>query len=186
MLGILCGFSMAAVVEARVPRETAWRAIWSLPLPFALIVGFGMWRMPPSPRWLLLIDCHEVGGEGNARGPARARAYSALACFRRGATPAELEAEIVEIEEALGFGASHDSDSEGVERYEVDQEAVRLKQPSDSGPVRQRRSQTSCAELLSAKRALIAGLGLVALQQLTGQPSVLYFQVSRAATSRTV
>jgi len=31
-------------------------------------------------------------------------------------------------------------------------------------------------ELLAARRALVAGLGLICLQQLTGQPSVLYYQ----------
>ena len=33
----------------------------------------------------------------------------------------------------------------------------------------------SCAELLRSRRALVAGLGLVLLQQVTGQPSVLYY-----------
>jgi hypothetical protein len=39
-------------------------------------------------------------------------------------------------------------------------------------------SAVNCTEVLSARRALIAGLGLVALQQVTGQPSVLYYQES--------
>ena len=38
--------------------------------------------------------------------------------------------------------------------------------------------EASCGEVLSARRALIAGLGLVLLQQVTGQPSVLYYQES--------
>lgn len=36
--------------------------------------------------------------------------------------------------------------------------------------------QGGCGEVFSARRALIAGLGLISLQQLTGQPSVLYYQ----------
>ena len=35
------------------------------------------------------------------------------------------------------------------------------------------------SELMQARRALVAGLGLVLLQQVTGQPSVLYYQVRR-------
>ena len=35
-----------------------------------------------------------------------------------------------------------------------------------------------CGEVLAARRALVAGLGLVLLQQVTGQPSVLYYQES--------
>ena len=37
-------------------------------------------------------------------------------------------------------------------------------------------AEAGCAEVLQARKALIAGLGLVLLQQVTGQPSVLYYQ----------
>eukprot|EP00965_Chrysotila_dentata_P129419 4278004-Pleurochrysis_carterae.AAC.1 len=39
--------------------------------------------------------------------------------------------------------------------------------------------ETSWKDLLDARRALVAGLGLISLQQLTGQPSVLYYQARR-------
>ena len=42
----------------------------------------------------------------------------------------------------------------------------------------QAESGGSCAELLRSRRALVAGLGLVLLQQVTGQPSVLYYQTA--------
>ena len=148
VLGILLGFAGSAVFEHSLSRGDAWRAIWAPPLPVALVVVLGMWASPQSPRWLLL----RAAATAESRSSGRHAALGALSRLRRGATHAELHAEIAEIEETLhGLTASVKDD-------------------------RRTSAGDGCADVLRARRALTAGLGLVALQQLTGQPSVLYYQ----------
>jgi len=69
--------------------------------------------------------------------------------FRRGASEETIEAEVLEIEATVAEGGGGAGGARG-----------------------------GWAEVFQARRALLAGLGLVALQQLTGQPSVLYYQES--------
>jgi len=61
------------------------------------------------------------------------------------------------------------STQESVER-EVNEIVMLLEEAAGAG------TQSTWGDLFKAKRALVAGLGLVLLQQVTGQPSVLYYQ----------
>ena len=164
VLGVLMGFAITAIGEATAQATSVYRIVW-LPAAFVgLVVVVGMSQMPPSPRWLLLRGAAEgghglqppkAGGETAALfsgggGSGRHEAAAALRRFRRGAPEEEIQAEIAEIElslvESTGGGAA-------------------------AGGWR-----AQWAEVLRARHALVAGLGLVALQQLTGQPSVMYYQ----------
>ena len=169
--GILCGFAATAIGEAVVAKSQVYRVVWLPACAIGLVVVVGMTFMPPSPRWLILRGVSRGGGgglastavlpvetlpDGRSSGPSvspssRAAAMASLRRFRRGVPEAAVEAEVAEIEKTM-------------------LEATEISESAESGGAWQ--------GLLRARRALTAGLGLVALQQLTGQPSVLYFQES--------
>lgn len=171
VLGILCGFSASALATAwQLEHDVAWRFIWAAPALFAVIVGIGMWSMPPSPRWLLL---RALDAPPDVAQRCTLAAHASLRRLRSHTLCAPLvcdedacAAEISSIQRTLSEVSGNDDgkcdgrDSEGG-------------RSSGGG-----RSGGGCAELLQARRALIAGLGLVLLQQVTGQPSVLYYQES--------
>jgi hypothetical protein len=140
----------------------------------------GMWSMPPSPRWLLL---RALDAPPDVAQRCTLAAHASLRRLRSHTLCAPLvcdedacAAEISSIQRTLSEVSGNDDgkcdgrDSEGG-------------RSSGGG-----RSGGGCAELLQARRALIAGLGLVLLQQVTGQPSVLYYQESifRDAVSLTL
>jgi hypothetical protein len=139
-----------------------------------------MWSMPPSPRWLLL---RALDAPPDVAQRCTLAAHASLRRLRSHTLCAPLvcdedacAAEISSIQRTLSEVSGNDDgkcdgrDSEGG-------------RSSGGG-----RSGGGCAELLQARRALIAGLGLVLLQQVTGQPSVLYYQESifRDAVSLTL
>mmetsp|Transcript_34769 Transcript_34769/g.66777 ORF Transcript_34769/g.66777 Transcript_34769/m.66777 type:complete len:496 (-) Transcript_34769:332-1819(-) len=137
VFGIMAGFSVSAACQAVMSKDAAFRGIWAVPLLIGTGIFVGMFSMPPSPRWLLLQASRQLASANKYRD----QAVKALQRFRRGASDAQIEAEVAEIEQSLGTDF-----------------------------------ETSWKDLLDARRALVAGLGLISLQQLTGQPSVLYYQ----------
>ena len=170
VVGILSGFSASALTTAyAVPFAISWRLIWLPPALIALIVFIGMLYAPPSPRWLLLraASLQERDpskalryGEEAARGLRRLR--SRTLCGDPVCDDRAVEEELQSIRSMLGSGGSNST--------------RRKKNGNGSGG--EGGGEASCGEVLSARRALIAGLGLVLLQQVTGQPSVLYYQES--------
>ena len=146
VLGVLCGFAATACAEHFLAAAEVYRTVWTPAALVGVLIAVGMSQMPPSPRWLMLRDSVALLPKQPTRG--RELAAAALRRFRRGASEAEIEAEIEEIEATLAEAAGGGGGGGG------------------------------CREILRARRALVAGLGLVVLQQLTGQPSVLYYQVS--------
>ena len=169
--GILLGFATSAFEEARVINANElsdFRHMWlPIPLLLSLVLLVGMWRMPPSPRWLLLRAAAARGTMKHHETAASSRtaALAALSRFRKGASSAELEREIHEIEDALqsekkGGGGGGGSDAED----------AMLREAGGGG------TKASSSDWWKARHALLVGVGLVALQQLTGQPSVLYYQ----------
>lgn len=155
VLGILCGFG-ASALAAYHEVSSGWRAIWAPPALLALVVFAGMHAMPPSPRWLVLsaitrAEAAHSGRELEAARKALSRLRSPQLSGAWRGTPEEeaaLEASVASELEAIAASASSSGASGG------------------------------CAELWASRRALVAGLGLVLLQQVTGQPSVLYYQES--------
>ena len=144
VLGIMMGFatSAASLRPAAGLDGAAWRAIWAPPLVVAAVVLIGVWRSPPSPRWLALRAARRRLAAGGGTLDT-SDAAAALTELRRGEPRYAIERELAEIVATLAEG---DGDGGG------------------------------CGEVLRARRALVAGIGLVLLQQLTGQPSVLYYQ----------
>ncbi|KAF2571114.1 hypothetical protein F2Q70_00005489 [Brassica cretica] len=58
VLGILLGFSVGSF---EIDVVGGWRYMYGFGTPVALLMGLGMWSLPPSPRWLLL---RAVQGKG--------------------------------------------------------------------------------------------------------------------------
>ena len=197
--GIMIGFAASAVAEASVPPDAVWRTVWSLPaLPAVLILG-GMGAMPASPRWLLLRS--KSASTADEAAAYRERAQASLRRIRRSVAHAEQpdasSAPAAPASSALPHvsllpAASPTSDSSpasdgiasdgmaegGCARLEllVATELREIEETLGGETGGGGEGGGGWAEILSARRALTAGLGLVMLQQLTGQPSVLYYQ----------
>ena len=136
--------------------------------------------MPPSPRWLML----RAKGLSLRERPAwHERALLSLRRLRSrtlcGAPACDEEAirdEMTSIREMLlsssEVEAAERASAEGIEGIGMGG----AKGGAGGGSADGASGEADCAEVLSARRALTAGLGLVLLQQVTGQPSVLYYQ----------
>lgn len=46
---------------------SGWRYMYGVSSPLALIMGIGMWWLPPSPRWILLCAIQGKGDEQGLR-----------------------------------------------------------------------------------------------------------------------
>ncbi|KAI8523719.1 hypothetical protein RHMOL_Rhmol13G0094300 [Rhododendron molle] len=141
VLGILLGYFVGSF---QIDVVGGWRYMYGVSAPIALIMGLGMWSLPPSPRWLLL---RAVQGKGSLQ-ELKERAISAFSRLR--GRPAGDKVSERQIEDTLGSLKSTytDEESEG-SIWEIFQ-----------GP---------------SLKAFIIGGGLVLFQQITGQPSVLYY-----------
>lgn len=144
--GILVGFVTSVIAEACASETAVFRVIWAVPLAIAPIILVGMTFMPPSPRWLLLRAQRQAGLSLEPLGEKQPLREAAFLSLTR-----------------FRRGMS----AEAVEAELAEVEMTLQTETADAG---------SWAELFSSKRALVAGLGLITLQQLTGQPSVLYYQ----------
>eukprot|EP00612_Vaucheria_litorea_P003536 CAMPEP_0171461060 /NCGR_PEP_ID=MMETSP0945-20130129/5666_1 /TAXON_ID=109269 /ORGANISM="Vaucheria litorea, Strain CCMP2940" /LENGTH=482 /DNA_ID=CAMNT_0011987345 /DNA_START=202 /DNA_END=1650 /DNA_ORIENTATION=- len=125
VLGILVGYVAGFFFEN---TEGGWRSVYSLALVPAIFQFTGMWFMPSSTRWLMLVG-------------RRSEAFKSLTYVN----PVALESTLDEIQLTLA-GVS---DNEGGGIFEL--------------------WSSNC------RPALICGVGIVLLQQFTGQPSVLYY-----------
>ncbi|KAJ7947605.1 D-xylose-proton symporter-like [Quillaja saponaria] len=141
VLGILLGYFVGSF---QINAVGGWRYMFVLSAPVALIMGLGMWILPPSPRWLLL---RAVQGKGSFQ-DLKEKAILSLRKLR-GRPPGE-EVSERQIEETLVSLKSSYTDQE---------------------------SEGSFLEVFqgSSLKAFIIGGGLVLFQQITGQPSVLYY-----------
>ncbi|KAK4254928.1 hypothetical protein QN277_008000 [Acacia crassicarpa] len=122
-----------------------WRFMYGISAPIAVLMGLGMWILPSSPRWLLL---RAVQGKGSFQ-ELKEQAIFSLSRLR-GRPPGDKVSER-QVEETLVSlkSAYEEEKSEEGSFLEVFQ-----------GP--------------NLKAFIIAG-GLVLFQQITGQPSVLYY-----------
>eukprot|EP00967_Tisochrysis_lutea_P115117 scaffold184098_cov38-Tisochrysis_lutea.AAC.1 len=128
---------------------TAWRWIWSIPIPIAVIVLFGMLLLPPSPRWLL----HRA----QMKLMERSRAQDVIVD--------------AEIDTSRAMSALIRFRSRSPRRLvESEIRSILVVLQEEGG------RPFTWGSLCRARKALLAGLGLVLLQQITGQPSVLYYQ----------
>lgn len=141
VLGILVGYFVGSF---QINAVGGWRYMYGLSAPIALLMGLGMWSLPPSPRWLLL---RAVQGKGSLQ-EYKEKAITALSKLRG--------------------RAAGDKVSEG----QIEDTLVSLKSAYTD-----QESEGSFLEVFqgSSLKAFIIGGGLVLFQQITGQPSVLYY-----------
>ncbi|XP_030964753.1 D-xylose-proton symporter-like 3, chloroplastic [Quercus lobata] len=141
VLGILLGYFVGSF---QIDVVGGWRYMFGVSAPVALLMGLGMWSLPPSPRWLLL---RAVQGKGSLQ-DCKAKAVLALSRLR-GRPPSDKLSERQIEDTFVSLKTTYaDQESEG-SILEVFQ-----------GP---------------SLKAFIIGGGLVLFQQITGQPSVLYY-----------
>eukprot|EP00268_Persea_americana_P002492 TRINITY_DN10751_c0_g1_i1.p1 TRINITY_DN10751_c0_g1~~TRINITY_DN10751_c0_g1_i1.p1 ORF type:complete len:506 (-),score=94.63 TRINITY_DN10751_c0_g1_i1:392-1909(-) len=146
VLGMLLGYSASSLY---IDLVSGWRYMYGTSAPLALIMGIGMWWLPPSPRWLLLCA---IQGKGNLQ-DVRQYAICCL-CQLRGRSVDDSAAE--QINEIL-IELSYAEEEKEASIWEV--------------------FQGKCL------KALIIGAGLVFFQQVTGQPSVLYYAATILKTA---
>ncbi|GFZ19851.1 major facilitator superfamily protein [Actinidia rufa] len=141
VLGILLGYFVGSF---QIDAIGGWRYMYGVSAPVALIMGLGMWSLPPSPRWLLL---QAVQGKASIQ-EYKEKAIFALSKLR--GRPAGDKVSESQIEDTLDSLKSVYKDEEYEGSFlEVFQ-----------GP---------------SLKAFVIGGGLVLFQQITGQPSVLYY-----------
>ncbi|GMI97127.1 plastidic sugar transporter [Hibiscus trionum] len=141
VLGILLGYFVGSF---QIDAVGGWRYMYGFSAPFAVLMGLGMWSLPPSPRWLIL---RVVQGKASLQ-EYKEKAILALSKLR-GRAPGDEESE-KQIEDTLT----------SVKSAYMEQE-----------------SEGNILEVLQGPglKAFIIGGGLVLFQQITGQPSVLYY-----------
>ena len=144
---IVAGIVLGYAAGALVPND--WRGVWEASLPFeALMLVGAFFLVPESPRWLAL------------RGrPADAAAALVQA---QGVTPAEAEAQVAEMTKMTLAAAAATAGA-------AEASAAVAEEPSIV-----QKLQAIFADAYN-RQALTIGVGLVLFQQLSGQPSVLYF-----------
>ncbi|KAL3837968.1 hypothetical protein ACJIZ3_022559 [Penstemon smallii] len=138
VLGMLIGYIAGSLL---VETVSSWRYIYGVSFPLSLIMGIGMWWLPPSPRWILL---RAIQGKGDAHS-LRETAITCLCRLRGG---------------AIGDSAPRQVD-------EILSELSHMREEQE----------VTISEMFQGKclKALTIGGGLVLFQQITGQPSVLYY-----------
>ncbi|CAA0838497.1 D-xylose-proton symporter-like 2 [Striga hermonthica] len=138
VLGMVIGYIAGSLL---VDTAAGWRYMYGISSPLALVMGFGVWWLPASPRWILL---KAMQGKGDVQ-VLRQNAIDCL-CRLRG--------------EALAGSAPRQVDEILVELSHVREE-----------------QEATIGEMFQGKclKALTIGGGLVLFQQITGQPSVLYY-----------
>ncbi|KAJ0984020.1 hypothetical protein J5N97_002376 [Dioscorea zingiberensis] len=144
VLGILLGYLVGSL---EINAVGGWRYMYGSSVVIAILMGIGMWSLPPSPRWLLL---RAVQGKGSLE-EYKEKAIYALGKLR--GRPAGDKASEKQIEGTLNSlkTAYAENEAEG-SLWEVFEGA--------------------------SLKAFIIGGGLVLFQQITGQPSVLYYAAS--------
>jgi sugar porter (SP) family MFS transporter len=145
---IVGGIVLGYGAGALFGADSSWRAVYECALPFEAMMLFGALVVPESPRWLALRGRPEEATEALVRA--------------QGLSETEAAAQIETIAQfASTDTAAAPSMDERSEGSTNDENTIkRIKEIFDSKYNR---------------RALVIGIGLVLFQQLSGQPSVLYF-----------
>ncbi|KAL5218017.1 hypothetical protein ABZP36_018701 [Zizania latifolia] len=131
-----------------------WRYMFGFSAPLAAIMAVGMWTLPSSPRWLLL---RAVQGKGSVENNKK-KVIQALRSLKGHSRSDRVLADENEIDDTLASikAAYAEQVSEG-NIWEIFEGA--------------------------SLKAFIIGGGLVLFQQITGQPSVLYYATSILQTA---
>lgn len=146
VLGIFLGFSASFALSGI--SMYGWRFSVLVSGVFAVIMQIGIAFIPQSPRFLVLMAVR-AGGILGAQDRPMNEAREAMKFFRQVDTYRDIEDEVQEIFEDCSEVYWHSATV--VRRVAIVRDAF------------------------SYKRPLLIGCGIVFLQQITGQPSVLYF-----------
>lgn len=147
MAGVLLGYTAGAVFAGGGNAE-AWRSVFMAALPLEIVFLMATFFVPESPRWLA------------AQGRRDEAVMALRQCTQSGASDAATQ-----VDEMMAL----------VQRQERQSEEQR------GGAAESASSSSSSPSLLAMlsspapRKALVVGLSLVTLQQLSGQPSVLYY-----------
>lgn len=103
---VLCYYSLPIVItfillqvgytvgSLLVDIVSGWRYMYGVSSPLSIIMGIGMWWLPPSPRWLLLCA---IQGKGNLQDLKE----SAISCLCRLRGPAIGDSAPAQVDEIL-------------------------------------------------------------------------------------
>ncbi|KAF3454652.1 hypothetical protein FNV43_RR05100 [Rhamnella rubrinervis] len=106
VLGILLGYFVGSF---QINVVGGWRYMYGVSAPIALLMGIGMWLLPPSPRWLLL---RAVQGKGSIQ-ELKEKASFALSKLR-GRPPGDNVSERQIEDNLISLKSSYaDQESEG-------------------------------------------------------------------------
>ncbi|KAA8492444.1 D-xylose-proton symporter-like 3, chloroplastic [Porphyridium purpureum] len=161
--GILLGYISSAVFGPNLPVDVSWRAMFAsaeaIAVPVLVLSAF----LPESPRWLCLKSVQtgnssSSGGGGGGGGEDENPTNNTFAVRAR-----------------EGFIQLYDGNvAEADKNMQLVMDTLRdAEQPKVPG-----QGSFSLGDLVatkSARTSLVIGLGLVLFQQITGQPSVLYY-----------
>eukprot|EP01041_Mallomonas_annulata_P011154 gene11154-23314_t len=153
--GIVLGYAAGAVFG----NEGGWRNVFECAIPMEILMILGALYVPESPRWLAL----------------RGRPEEAVAALQKaqGLSNAEAESQVIEMTKMTmmnAAAASPTSSSTSIKNNKIDSNVIATSEASDV--------VSKMKEIFTSpynRQALIIGIGLVLFQQLSGQPSVLYF-----------
>uniref|UniRef100_A0A0D6R4K2 Major facilitator superfamily (MFS) profile domain-containing protein n=1 Tax=Araucaria cunninghamii TaxID=56994 RepID=A0A0D6R4K2_ARACU len=141
VIGMLLGYLVSSLA---VDAVGGWRYMYGASIPLAIIMGLGMWWLPPSPRWILLCA---IQGRGDME-ELKIKATSILNRLR-------------------GQPVGNVASNELIEDY--------LRSLQDAYQDQEQKVSIWQVFQGTSLKALIIGGGLVFFQQITGQPSVLYY-----------
>ncbi|PIN05293.1 putative transporter (major facilitator superfamily) [Handroanthus impetiginosus] len=105
VLGILLGYFVGSF---EINTIGGWRYMYGFGVPIALLMGLGMWSLPPSPRWLLL---RAVQGKGPLQ-EYKEKALLALRKLRGGSSDEKVSEKQIE-ETLVSLKTAYAEDSEG-------------------------------------------------------------------------
>eukprot|EP00941_MAST-03F_sp_MAST-3F-sp1_P006094 g6094.t1 len=169
VVGMVAGFLAGLVFKN---YELNWRFCLLAANIFTVPLLVGMSILPPSPRWLI-IKAQSLFSQGLVKEYTACvdDARKALTYFRPTCSEAAIEAELRCIQKA---GRDCCTKAKNGPCFDVDGDI------ENATPLLQSNSEkvSKWTEVFSYSRPLFVGVGLVLLQQVTGQPSVLFYTVA--------
>jgi len=150
-----------------------WRWTFFLSVPLAALMGLGMLRLPPSARWLALQGRWE---EAEASLRFFMKAGVGLAMEEIKASVVVEDARLLEGgEDGGGAGGRNNSSSSSNSSNSSSSNGNKAKTHTAETATKQKPTIWEVIRNPRYRRALIVGIGVVTFQQISGQPSVLYF-----------
>lgn len=153
VVGMLIGYFVSWIFQNTTYN---WRFMIASASVFSVLLGFFIATQKRSPRWLAVTASRS--SDPRTRERLEAEVESSLRHFRSNASEDDVKEELRSIFESAST---------------CDRDAVLPTTDNDDVVVSKRTS--GLASMYRYRRALFIGCGLVVLQQITGQPSVLYY-----------